>query len=70
MDLSDVKDMPMKKLAVYEFRYRNTSMYLIFGSWSIYCLYQKRLVETTCFSEIVKPNFINTLVSTLDFLIC
>ena len=69
MDLSDVKDMPMKKLAIYEFRCSNT-LYLIFGSWSIYCVYQKRLVETTCFSEIVKPNFINTLVSTLDFLIC
>ena len=30
----------------------------MFESFSIYCLYQKRLVETICYSEIVKPNIL------------
>ena len=45
--------MLMRKWAIYEFGCRNI-LYLMFESLSIYCLYQKRLVEITIF-EIVKP---------------
>ena len=45
--------MLMRKWAIYEFGCRNI-LYLLFESLSIYCLYQKRLVEITIF-EIVKP---------------
>ena len=54
MGTSDDKDVLTRKLAVYEFGCRNI-LYLMFESLSIYCLYQKRLVETMCYSEIVKP---------------
>ena len=47
--------MLVRKLAIYEFGCRNI-LYLMFESLSIYCLYQKRLVETMCYSEILKPN--------------
>ena len=57
MGTSDDKDMLMRKLAIYEFGCRNI-LYLMFESLSIYCLYQKRLVETMCYSEIVKPNIL------------
>ena len=53
MDTSDDKGMLMRKLAFYELGCRNI-LYLIFESLSIYCLYQKRLVETICCSEIEK----------------
>ena len=45
--------MLMRKWAIYEFGCRNI-LYLMFESLSIYCLYQKKLVEITIF-EIVKP---------------
>ena len=41
------KDMLMTKLSMS-----------IFESLSICCLYQKRLVETICYSEMVKPNIL------------
>ena len=47
MDTSDDKDMLMTKLSM-----------LMFESLSICCLYQKRLVETICYSEMVKPNIL------------
>ena len=53
--MSDDKDMLMRKLAIYEFE---CILYLMFESLTIYCLYQKRLVETLCYSEIVKPNIL------------
>ena len=63
MDTSDDKDMLMRKLAIYKFECRNIS-YIMFEQLSIYCLYQKRLVETLstlsrvrC-SEILKPNIL------------
>ena len=34
----------------------------MFESLSIYCLYQKNLVETICYSEMVKPNILLTKV--------
>ena len=55
MDTSDDKDMPMRKLVIYEFGCRNI-LYLTFESLSTYSLVQERLVETICYSEIVKPN--------------
>ena len=55
MDTPDDKDMLMRKLTIYEFGCRNI-LHLMFESLSIYCLYQKRLVETICYSKIVKPN--------------
>ena len=55
MGTSDDKDMLMRKLVIYEFGCRNI-LHLMFESLSIYSLYQKRLVETICYSEIVKPN--------------
>ena len=57
MDTSDDKDMLMRKLATYEFGCKNT-LYLMFESLSILSLYQKILVETICYSEIVKPNIL------------
>ena len=57
MDTSDDKDMLMRKLAIYKFGCRNIS-YLMFEPLSIYCLYQKRLVETVRYSEILKPNIL------------
>ena len=53
MDTSDDKGMLMRKLAICELGCRNI-LYLMFESLSIYCLYQKRLVETICCSEIEK----------------
>ena len=58
MDTLGDKDMLMRKLVIYEFGCRNI-LYLMFESLSIYSLYQKRLVETVCYSEIVKPNIVN-----------
>ena len=59
MDSSDDKDTLMRKLAIYEFgqwfECRNI-LYLMFELLSIYCLFQKRLVEIICYSEIVKPD--------------
>ena len=55
MGTSDDKDMLMRKLVIYEFGCRNI-LHLMFESLSIYSLCQKRLVETICYSEIVKPN--------------
>ena len=49
--------MQMRKLAFYEFGCRNI-LYLMFESFSIYYLYQKRLAEAICHSEIVKPNIL------------
>ena len=49
--------MRMRKLAFYEFGCRNI-LYLMFESFSIYYLYQKRLAEAICYSEIVKPNIL------------
>ena len=46
--------MLMRKLAIYEFGCLNI-VYSMFELLSIYCLYEKRLVETICYSEIVKP---------------
>ena len=46
--------MLMRKLAIYEFGCRSI-LYLIFELLYIFCLYQKTLVETICYSEIVKP---------------
>ena len=57
MDTSDKKDMLMKKSASYEFGCGNI-LYFMFKSLSIHFLYQKRLVEPTCYSEIVKPNIV------------
>ena len=57
MDMLDDKDMLMRKSAIYEFGCRNI-IYLMLESLPIYCLYQKRLVETICFSEIVKPKIL------------
>ena len=57
MGTSDDKDMLMRKLGICEFGCRNI-LYLMFESLSIYCLYQKRLVETMFYSEIVKPNIL------------
>ena len=54
---SDDKDMLVKKLAIYEFGCRNI-LYLIFESLSIYCLNQKRVVQTICYSEIGKLNIL------------
>ena len=48
MDVLDDKDMLMRKLAIYLFGCRS-SLYLMFKSLSIFCLYQKRLVETMLF---------------------
>ena len=57
MNTSDDKDMLMRKFAIYEFGCRNI-LFFMFESLSIYYLYQKRLVETMCYSEIVKPNIL------------
>ena len=57
MDTSDDNDMLMRQLAVCEFGSRNI-LYLMLESLSVYCQYQKRLVETICYSEIVKPNIL------------
>ena len=53
MGSSDDKDMLVRKLVVYYIGCRNI-FYLMFESLSIYFLCQERLVETTCYSEIVK----------------
>ena len=45
--------MLVRKLVVYYIGCRNI-FYLMFESLSIYFLCQERLVETTCYSEIVK----------------
>ena len=45
----------MRKLAIYEFGCRNI-LYLMFELLSIYCLYQKRFVETISYSKKVKPS--------------
>ena len=55
MDTLDDKYMLIRKLAIYEFECRNI-LYLMFELLSVFCLCQKRLVETICYSEIVKPN--------------
>ena len=60
MDTSDDKDMLMRKLAIYEFGRRNI-LYFMFESLFISCLYQERLIETICYSEIVKPNILKKL---------
>ena len=57
MDTSDDKDMLMGKLAIYKFGCRNI-FYLMFEPLSIFCLYQKRLVEAVRYSEILKPNIL------------
>ena len=57
MDTSDHRDMLMGKLAIYEFGCRNI-LYLMFDSLPFYYIYQNRLVETICYSEIVKPNIL------------
>ena len=49
--------MLMGKLAIYEFGRRNI-LYLMFDSLPFYYIYQNRLVETICYSEIVKPNIL------------
>ena len=48
MDTSDVKDMLIRKLAIYEFWCRNI-LYLMLESLSIHCPIQKRFVETMLF---------------------
>ena len=50
--------MLMRKLGIYEFGGRNV-LYLMFKTFSSYCPYQKRLAETICYSEIVKPNILS-----------
>ena len=53
MGSSDHKDMLVRKLVVYQFECRNI-FYLMFESLSISSLGQERLVETICYSKIVK----------------
>ena len=48
MDTSDVKDILIRKLAIYDFWCRNI-LYLMLESLSIYCPNQKRFVETMLF---------------------
>ena len=48
----------MRKLGIYEFGGRNV-LYLMFKTFSSYCPYQKKLAETICYSEIVKPNILS-----------
>ena len=55
MDTSDEKDMIMRKLAIYGFGCKKVWIKKI-ELLSNYCLYQRRLVETISYSEIVKPN--------------
>ena len=57
MDTVDDKDMLIRKLAFYELGCGNV-LCLMFESCSICCLNQKRLIETICYSEIVKSNIL------------
>ena len=59
MDTSDNKGMLMRKVAIFEFLdVEKHFTFLTFESLSIYCQYQKRLAETICYSEILKPNIL------------
>ena len=59
MDTSDNKGMLMRKVAIFEFLdVEKHFIFLTFESLSIYCQYQKRLAETICYSEILKPNIL------------
>ena len=57
MDTTIDKNMLVRKLAIHELGC-GSILYLMFELLSIYCLYKKRLVETICCSEIVKPNIL------------